>query len=142
MAQTIYKDQPTTFKSHTDGRGNGNNILTFFGSTNSATPLTIYKHSVPLLSGGKITVDVVGLRSDGTEMIRASVETGFRRAGSGNVIEVGTDSALASAEDSAGTPTVTLVPDTTAQTMDVILTGEAAKTIYWEVVATYQHIRL
>jgi len=136
---TVFKDT-VSFDSHADSRGQGRVFKTFFATTTSATPLVVYAHPCPLKSGLVISSYVVGLKSDGTEMIRASVESGFRRAGSGNVAEVGADSVFGTAEDSAGTPTVTLVANTTNQTADVTLTGEASKTIYWEVSVEYQQI--
>lgn len=141
MALTVNQDIQA-FKMHADSRGQGKVIKSYFGSTTDATPLVIYSHPVEVLSGVNISVSVVGLKSDATEMIRAIVNSGFRRQAAGNVTEVGADTAIASDEDSAGTPTVTLIANTSSQTVDVTLTGEAAKTIRWEVVVEYLHVSL
>ena len=87
-------------------------------------------------------VSAIGLLSDGTEMIRAIVSSGFRRAAAGNVTEVSTDTAVASAEDSSGTPTVTLIANTTDQVAEVKVTGETSKTIYWQIAVEYEAIAI
>lgn len=141
MSQTIFKDQHIV-KTHFDGRGNGLIVDTAFTSTTNATATTILSIPVALLSMVNVTARVCGLRSDATEAIRAIVNSGFRRAGAGNVTEIGADTAVASTEDSAGTPTITLVANTTTQAVDVVVTGEASKTIHWEAVVEYQRIQL
>lgn len=141
MAMTVYKDQQV-IKTHTDGRGSGLIVDTVFGSTTTATPLVIASIPVPVLSMINISLRVCGLRSDATEAIRANINSGFRRQAAGNVTEIGADTAIASAEDSAGTPAVALVANTSAQTVEVQVTGEASKTIHWEVILEYHRIQL
>jgi hypothetical protein len=136
MAQTQYADT-TIFKGHTSGNGTGEVKKQFSAVTTDNTATVVYAHPVAELGAVNMTVRTLGLRSDATEAIRSTVNSGFRRAAAGNVTEIGSDTAIASAEDSSGTPTVTLVANTSNQTVDVTVTGESAKTFYWEIAVTY-----
>lgn len=136
MAQTIRKDIQI-LKMHTVGSGTGEVKKQFAATTTDDTATVVYAHPVAELAGVNITVQTLGLKSDAAESIRSLINSGFMRAAAGNVTEVGSDSAIASAKTSSGTPTVTLIANTTNQTVDVTVTGEAAKTFYWEVAVTY-----
>lgn len=139
MAQETHTDVQV-FKMNTDSKSSGKVIKTFSGTTTNDTATVIYAHPLGELAGVTMLVSVIGLKTDATEMIRAVVSSGFRRAAAGNVTEVSTDTAVASAEDSSGTPTVTLVANTSNQTVDVTITGETSKNINWLVAVEYVEI--
>lgn len=89
--------------------------------------------SIPVAQNEAIVVNVkvIAAISDYSAAIGGTVIHTFRRA-TGNVTAVGGETDTTS-EDSAGTPTVNCVADTTNQTVDVRVTGVAAETWNWEV---------
>ncbi len=84
-----------------------------------------------------VTAFVVGNNS-GTEGYWGRHVQGFRRAAAGNVTAIGAVSSNA-AEDSSGAPSSTMAADTTAQTVDIRVTGETAKT--WNFVCSYSYMK-
>jgi hypothetical protein len=106
-------------------------------TNNTATVIA----SIPLAEGEAIIVQgiAIGLRSTGAESIRARYSQGFRRAGSGNVTAIGSTEVVA-ANDSGGTPTLTVVANTGAQTVDITVTGENAKEFSWR--TAYEFIKV
>lgn len=94
--------------------------------------------TIALAEGEAVTVRgmVVGLKSDGSAACGGDFRATFRRAAGGNVTLVGSLSANVS-EDSAGSPSFTVVADTTAQTVAIRVTGVAAETWEWQVMYDY-----
>lgn len=77
-----------------------------------------------------VEVDYVVMRSTGAEAGRGKYTHGFRRDGSGNITAIGSATSVA-VDDSSGTPALTVAANTTDQTMDITVTGEASKVFKW-----------
>jgi hypothetical protein len=105
-----------------------------------ATATTIHKIPVGELEGILVNITAFGLRSTGAEAIRSRLEGAWRRAAAGNVTLVG---ALVNttANDSGGTPVITLAANTGDQTVDINITGEAAKNIVFDLDVKIQRIK-
>lgn len=101
-------------------------------STADATATVIL--SVPVAVGDAVLVHgtIVGKKSDATAAIMQFINGGARRQSAGNVALVGTPSVTIVQEDSGGTPAVTFVANTTAQTLEIKVAGIAAETWSWE----------
>lgn len=123
-------------KMNTDGRTTGRVRKDAFVRTTDATATTALSLPVPLASGIIARVSVLGVRDDGSEGIGSEIIARARRA-AGNVTLIGTNTAVGTAEDSAGTPTVVVNANTTSQALDVVVTGEAAKNFLWTVCVEY-----
>jgi hypothetical protein len=128
MAKTIREDVQE-LRSH-GAAGAGVLKYQVKASTANATPVVVKKIPVAELSGVYVRVQGAAVRPEGTEMIRTDIVTGCRRAAAGNVTQLAAATSV-TANDSSGTPTITLVANTTDQTVDVTITGEAAKTFKW-----------
>lgn len=109
-------------------------------TTTDATATTIL--SIPLAEGEAVMVcaRVLMNRSTAAEGAYFNVEAAFRRASAGNVTQISTTGALVSKEDSSGSPSVAFNANTTSQTVELKVTGEAAKTFYW--LANYEYSKL
>ena len=136
MALEINKDVQVE-KTNTDGRSTGKVRKDAFARTTDATATTIISVPVPILSGIQLRVSVLGVKDDGTECIGSEIIARARRQSAGNVTLVGTNTAVGTAEDSAGTPTVVVNANTTTQALDVVVTGEASKNILWTACVEY-----
>lgn len=117
----------------TGGQGagaDGHEAAMASGSTtnNTATVLA----AIPVGEDELVIVRAFGgaLRDTGAEALWTDAVLGFRRDGSGNVTAVGSVNTR-TANDSSGTPTITLVANTTDQTVDVTVTGETSKNFEW-----------
>lgn len=101
-------------------------------STADATATVI--DASPVIAVGQAVMirgGVVGKKSDGTACIDAQLSGSARRQSAGNVTLVGTPLVVAR-EDSAGTPAVTFVANTTSQQLEIKCAGIAAETWQWE----------
>lgn len=106
-------------------------------STADNTATVIYSIPMALSSAVSGRALVVGKKSDSTASIGAHV-TNFsgRRGSSGNVAEPAAETVV-TGEDSSGTPAVTVVANTTDQTIEIKVTGISAETYYWEAFVEY-----
>ena len=86
-----------------------------------------------------IEVWVIGKKSDESQRAYYHLEGLFYRNTSGNVTQQGSTTSLSTIESDANWNT-TLNADTTAQTIDVRITGVAATTIFWKAIIKYQRI--
>jgi hypothetical protein len=77
----------------------------------------------------------VAFKTDASAGLAHRVLNFGRRATGGNVTVGTTNSQLV--EDSAGSPLLTLTANTTAQTVEVKVTGVASETWHWEVEIQY-----
>jgi hypothetical protein len=136
MAITVSKDIQV-LKQNTDGRNTGLVYRDAFATTGNATPLTVMSIPVPILSGIILKASVLGVRPDGTEGIGSEIISRARRASAGNVTLIGANTAVGTAEDSSGTPTVVINANTSTQALDIVVTGEAAKEFHWTVRVEY-----
>jgi hypothetical protein len=136
MALSLYKD-PQVKKMNTDGRSSGKVFKDAFVRTTDATATVAFSIPVPVLSGVQAKISVIGVKDDGTEGIGSEIITRARRANAGNVTLIGANTAVGTAEDSAGTPTVVVNANTTTQALEVVVTGEVGKNILWTVGAEY-----
>lgn len=101
-------------------------------TTTDATATVI--DASPVIAVGQAVMirgGVVGKKSDGTAAFDAQVSGSMRRQSAGNVTAVGTPLVVAR-EDSAGTPAVTFVANTTTQQCEIKVAGIAAETWRWE----------
>ena len=96
--------------------------------------------SIVLAEGEMISLEarINAYRDDYTEALVAKVFTGAFREPTGNVTVL--NSNLDIFENSAGAPTVEVAADVVNQTLDIIVTGEVGKNIFW--VATYEYNKL
>jgi hypothetical protein len=103
-------------------------VTKFFGTTTDATPLTLTSFELPPDSVGVLQVTVKGL--DGSnEAFSVRVESTFKRIGSGDVAEVGTT--FYSIHKETSNWDISVVGS--GSSILVIATGEAGKTIQWNV---------
>lgn len=120
----------------------GSNLIkrTATVSTTDATVTTLI--SIPLAEGEVLYIDthVAAIRSTAAEAGGWHSVAIFRRAAGGNVTQVSTTAALLAKEDSSGTPSVAFNANTTSQTAELRVTGEAAKTFYW--VGQYEYFKV
>jgi hypothetical protein len=79
-----------------------------------------------------VVAEFIGAKSDYSAALGAVLRGQFRRATAGNVTLIGSLRGDID-EDSGDAPTVTLAADTTAQTIDIRVTGVAAETWNWKV---------
>lgn len=105
--------------------------------TTDATPTNIAV--IPMDEGQIVTVEglIIGLRDTTAEGIGGRFMAVFRRPTAGNVTLIGT-ATIEVEEDFTGAPTFDVVANVGTQTIDIQVTGEAAKTIDWE--TQYQYI--
>lgn len=105
--------------------------------TTDATPVILY--SIPLGEGRAsfIQVKVIAIQSNFGALQAIDMQAGFRRASGGNVTKAtpaNNSGFIISNGDFAGIdPTINLVANTGAQTIDVQATGKAATTINWHI---------
>lgn len=106
-------------------------------STADDTATVIYSIPVALSTAVSGRALIVGKKSDSTASLATHV-TNFsgRRGSSGNVAEAAAETVV-TAEDSGGTPAVTVVANTTDQTIEIKVTGISAETWYWEAFVEY-----
>ena len=128
MAKTIRQDIQE-LKTH-GAAGSGVLKYQVKATTTNATATVVKAIPVAELQGVYVRVQGFAVRSTAAEMLRADVVNAFRRAADGDVTAVTTTTSVA-ADDSSGTPTITLVANTTDQTVDVTITGETSKTFNW-----------
>lgn len=144
MATTNHNDSQVfkgdiTHKSHGSAFGKGRIQKTFYQATTDATATTVYAHPLSELSGVKIKASAIVVKSDGAEGSRLETDSGFIRATAGNVTILGTNTST-SGKVSTGTPTLTIVANTSDQTCDVKVTGEASKNFKWQVVVEIEEV--
>ena len=101
-------------------------------STTDATATVVHAEPIAEAQCAYIIVEALGQRGDASESIRTNIRHLFKREAEGDVTVQGT-AASVTANTSSGTPTVTIVANTTDQTADVTVTGEAAKDFEWTV---------
>jgi len=103
--------------------------------TTDATPAVAY--SIPLGQGrvSFIQAKVIAIQSDFSHAQSLDIQAGFRRASGGNVTKstpANNRGFLVSSGDFSGTaPDIDIVANTSAQTIDIQITGKAATTINW-----------
>lgn len=124
-----------------DGVYKGSVKKQFSAETANATPVVVYAHPLPELGSAMIVAYCHAVQDDATQTLRTTYTHAFRRAASGNVTAVGSATS-ATANDSAGTPTFTIAANTSDQTIDLTLTGEAATNYYWLVEVEILEINL
>lgn len=88
----------------------------------------IHKIPVAELEGVHVEVTGFGLRSTAGESIRTKTYASYRRAAGGNVTAT-IAATTVTGNDSAGTPVIALVANTSDQTVDIAVTGENTKDI-------------
>lgn len=104
--------------------------------TEDATATVIY--TIPLAEGEaiKINAEVLGVKTDLAAGLGADLAGEYRRASGGNVTAVGSPSVTVR-EDSSGAPTVAFNANTSAQTVEIKVTGIAAEDWRWEAAVQY-----
>lgn len=130
MTTAIRDDQVNMARSGSYGTGTVRRNKTL--TTTDATATVI--DASPVIAVGQAVMirgGVVGKKSDGTAAIDVQVSGSARRQSAGNVTLVGTPLVVAR-EDSAGTPAVTFVANTSAQQLEIKCAGIAAETWNWE----------
>jgi hypothetical protein len=128
------------YKTYGDSKLNkGKESFQSLAYSEDATPVVAARIPVAELEGVLVTVKGFAIRPDATESVRTFVYASYRRAAAGNVTATAAATAVA-ANDSSGTPTITLVANTTAQSVDVTVTGEAAKDFAWDLDIEVQRI--
>jgi hypothetical protein len=97
--------------------------------------------SIPLseLEAVKVSGHIIGIKSDLSAMLDGIFDGGWRRASGGNVTANGTPVATVR-EDSAGSPTFAWNANTSAQTVELKVTGITAETWHWEFHLRYTKI--
>lgn len=97
--------------------------------------------ALSLNEGAVVYIDVVVLAAETDETNRAlyHLEGLFYRATSGNVTQQGSTVSITSIESDADW-NCTLNADTTAQAVDVRVTGKASTTINWKVIVKYKKV--
>lgn len=113
------------------------NVIADEVQTTDATQTTLQSIPVELNTTVFALSMIVGGRSTGAESITSLFFSSWRRASSGNVVEIASAVNIATLEDSAGTPSVTTTVDTATQCGVLKVTGEASKTINWVVYTIY-----
>lgn len=129
MAETVHKDTQRV-KTHESSRSSGIANYSLFAESENGTAIVVKKIPIAELEGVYLRVKGLALRDTAAEALRTEATHLFRRAASGNVTAVGSAS-IVTANDSSGTPTITLVANTTDQTVDITVTGEASKDFAW-----------
>lgn len=109
-------------------------------ATTDATVTVIVSIPVAELEGVMVEAVVLGVRSDCVAGIFRHLGCGFRRAAAGNVTAIGAATG-ADVEDSAGTPAVTIVANTTDQTVEVRVAGIVAESWKFEARLRFHRIR-
>ena len=106
-------------------------------ATTDATVTDLF--SLPLAEDRAVTIEAVvaGLRSTGAAAVGGVLWAVFRRDGGGNVTLVGAVQGTVQS-DTGGAHTFNLVADTTAQAVDVQVTGAAGQNWRWVVTVRYQ----
>lgn len=101
-------------------------------NTTDDTPTEIANY--PLAEGAAVTIQgiIVGFKTTVDEGIGGSFIATARRQVSGNVTLIGSPTYVTT-EDSSGTPVISVVADTGAQTVSIRVTGIAATTYKWRV---------
>lgn len=99
--------------------------------TTDATQTTVASIAVPEDVAVTVQAIVTGAIDDYSATVSRNFSGAFRRASGGDVTLVGALTGGATQEDSSGTPAITMQADTTAQAVDVDVTGIAAETWNW-----------
>ena len=128
MAQTIHRDIQE-YKTH-GGTGSGLLKRQVRLATTDATVTVAFKISLAELEAAHVKVIGLAKRDTAAEVLRTDIQNAYGRAAAGNVTQVAAATSV-TANNSSGTPTVTLVANTSDQTVDVTVTGEAAKNFSW-----------
>ena len=135
---TVRRDEQVHQASNGSLNG-GRRTNVYTATTSDATPKVMAQIPVAVLEALTVTVTVVGKKADATAACHVSQWAGFRRASGGNVTLVGALQGT-TIEDSAGTPAIALSANTTAQTVDLTVTGIAAEAWGWEANVVYTKI--
>ena len=140
MAHTLHRDEKT-FASYADVGVKGKGVYSYQVSaeTDGNAATIVSKVPVAELEGVLVRVSGLAVRTNGSEILRSDVKASFRRAAAGNVTLGGAATTVA-ANDSSGTPTITIVANATDQTADIVVTGEAAKEFVWDLDIKVQRI--
>lgn len=125
----IIQDSPTTRR---------NTRIPSSITTTDATPTVAYSIPLGQQRASFVEVKMVALQSDFSAAQSISLQCGFRRQSGGNVTKstpANNKGFEASNGDFSGTaPSLNLVANTGAQTIDLVVTGKAATTIVWNFV--------
>ena len=128
-------------KPYSAGYASGMIHKGFTALTANATATAVYEHALAEGKAIYIIADAVAIEDDASEATRCQTTHLMRRAASGDVTAVGTATSV-TADDSSGTPTLTIVANTGAQTVDVKVTGEASKDLIWMVHVRYMEVSI
>lgn len=136
MSRTVHRGKQVRNSIH-DGRYSGLVSENFIQETSGNTA-TVVK-AIPLLEGQVIYVEARALcaLATGLECFRGRTAHAFRLNASDVVTAVGSATSETQ-DDMGGTPTLTIVANTGDQTVDVVVTGEAAHAFVWAGVIEYQ----
>ena len=95
--------------------------------------------TIPVAEGETVSVDVTitARRSTGAEHGKWQLSGLFYRNSGGNVTIEGIVQDVATHQSAASSAAVDMVADTSNQTIDIRVTGEAAKTINWTAKVNY-----
>jgi hypothetical protein len=134
MAQTVHRDVQE-YKTHT-GSGSGLIKKQVKAATTNATATVVLAIPLAELQGAYVHVRGIAKRDTAAEVLRTDIQNAYGRAAAGNVTQVAAATSV-TANNSSGTPTITLVANTTDQTIDVTVTGEASKNFAWFIDVEY-----
>lgn len=136
----------TGYKQLSGVRANapGKNVIAYaidpdaYNATEQTTDATAtVVKSIPLCAGDAVYIEVVAraVKSDLSSDANYRYAGLFYRTASGNVTQAGSTTAIATDIETGGgvTWTLTMIANTTDQTVDITVTGEAATTIDWYV---------
>lgn len=135
---TVRRDEQV-YQGANGSLGGGTVCHNFTATTTDATATVLRRIPVAELEGVMVRVHVVGKKADATAVCHVHQWAGFRRAAAGNVTLVGALQGT-TLEDHAGTPAIALSANTTAQSVDLSVTGIAAETWKWEARVEYTKI--
>jgi len=106
-------------------------------TTTNATPTVAYAIPLGETRASFIQAKCIALKSDFSAAQSIDIQAGFRRASGGNVTKSTPTNnkgfEVSSGDFSGASPSVNLVANTGAQTIDVQVTGKAATTINWHI---------
>jgi hypothetical protein len=135
---TVHKDEKVFQGS--GGSLNGGLVCDNFTISTADATATVIKR-IPLAQGEAVIVRafVAGKKTDLSAVAGINQWAVFRRAAAGNVTLAGSVQGT-TVEDSAGAPVIALSANTTAQSVDLSVTGIAAESWKWEARVEYMKI--
>lgn len=134
-----YLKNKVVHKTHRLALASGKVSEDVFAHTDDNTATVVYKIPVDENEAVRVLATTIAQRSTGAEAIRSDQTHAFRREADGNVTAISTATSV-TVNDSNGTPTLTLVANTSDQTVDVVVTGETSKEFNWNVYVEYQKV--